>query len=133
MAENSTRTRNFLNKVLKTCKAIDSASSIRSVSRVESSDGMLLRLKTGGGSASLDLRRALCTLWPLAAVSSVENVVEGGVDLHLLMPSPREQEHLARDIVKQSTKLRSLMHTVRVFGLAGLVAFAVAVTAGLTR
>lgn len=84
----------FCDRVLDRVKGLDASASITSISRRDTDDSMLVRVRTAPATAAVvleSLRRA----WPLATVSIVENLITGRSEAQVSLPNERDQAELA--------------------------------------
>ena len=119
-------------RVLSTVHQVDSGATISSVSRWESDDSTLVRVKTSTASMSIAMTNALKCAWPLANVSMMESVLDGTTEAQILLPSETEQRCIAYDLVMESPRVRLLRQLTKFVSFAGMMAFVIAVTAALS-
>ena len=94
-------------RILSAAKRLDAAAKITSVSRRDADDGILVRL-AAHEDKTLALTRALRAAWPLASVSTVENLVNGHTEAQVLLPSEAEQQEIAKSLAERSPLQRPL-------------------------
>lgn len=133
-ASTSSLAKRLCDRVLKTAREVDGEASISTVSKWDVDNATLVRVRSGLSSAQpLALLRALKASFPLATVSSTENLVNGHVEAQILLPSHHEQCDIARELASQLPKIvmmRRVFHLL--VGLFVLV-FAVHVASDATR
>ena len=93
--------------ILSAAKRLDAAAKITSVSRRDADDGILVRL-AAQQDKTLALAKALRAAWPLASVSTVENLVNGYTEAQVLLPSEAEQQEIAKSLAGRSSLQRPL-------------------------
>ena len=94
-------------RILSSAKRFDAAAKITSVSRRDVDDGILVRL-AAQKDKTLALTKALREAWPLASVSTVENLVNGHTEAQVLLPSEAEQQEIAKSLAERSPLQRPL-------------------------
>jgi len=94
-------------RILSSAKRFDAAAKITSVSRRDVDDGILVRL-AAQKDKTLALTKALRAAWPLASVSTVENLVNGHTEAQVLLPSEAEQREIAKSLAERSPLQRPL-------------------------
>ena len=90
------------NGVLKTARAVDATARISSVARWEHDDSTLLSVSTDSGSP-FQVADVLRRRWPLAAVSVVQDMINGNQQTQVLIPSGADQLKRANDMAKESS------------------------------
>ena len=110
-------------RILSSAKRFDAAAKITSVSRRDVDDGILVRL-AAHKDKTLALTKALRDAWPLASVSTVENLVNGNTEAQVLLPSEAEQQEIAKSLAERSPLQRPLRLAAN--GLMVLLAIACA-------
>ena len=114
------------NGVLNTARAVDATARISSVAKWEHDDSTLLRVSTESGDP-LKVADVLRRRWPLAAVSVVQDMINGNQQTQVLVPSGVDQLRRANDMAKESSVALWLSLLVRIVGLAAALCFAAAV------
>ena len=94
-------------RILSAAKRFDAAAKITSVSRRDADDGILVRLAAQEDKTQA-LTKALRAAWPLASVSTVENLVNGHTEAQVLLPSEAEQQEIAKSLAHHSPLQRPL-------------------------
>ena len=94
-------------RILNAARRLDAAAKITSVSRRDADDGILVRL-AAHKDKTLALTNALRAAWPLASVSTVENLVNGHTEAQVLLPSEAEQQEIAKSLAERSPLQRPL-------------------------
>jgi len=110
-------------RILSAAKRLDAAAKITSVSRRDADDGILVRLAAQQDKTAA-LTTALRAAWPLASVSTVENLVNGHTEAQVLLPSEAEQQEIAKSLAERSPLQRPLRLVANV--LMALLAIACA-------
>jgi len=93
--------------ILSSAKQFDAAAKITSVSRRDADDGILVRLAAHKDKTAA-LTKALRAAWPLASVSTVENLVNGHTEAQVLLPSEPEQQEIAKSLALNAPLQRPL-------------------------
>lgn len=93
--------------ILSSAKQFDAAAKITSVSRRDVDDGILVRLAAHKDKTAA-LTKALRAAWPLASVSTVENLVNGHTEAQVLLPSEPEQQEIAKSLALNAPLQRPL-------------------------
>lgn len=114
------------NGVLNTARAVDATARISSVAKWEHDDSTLLRVSTESGDP-LKVADVLRRRWPLAAVSVVQDMINGNQQTQVLVPNGVDQLRRANDMAKESGVALWLSLLVRIVGLAAAICFAAAV------
>lgn len=114
------------NGVLNTARAVDATARISSVAKWEHDDSTLLRVSTESGDP-LKVADVLRRRWPLAAVSVVQDMINGNQQTQVLVPNGVDQLRRANDMAKESGVALWLSLLVRIVGLAAALCFAAAV------
>ena len=109
--------------ILSSAKQFDAAAKITSVSRRDVDDGILVRLAAHKDKTAA-LTKALRAAWPLASVSTVENLVNGHTEAQVLLPSEPEQQEIAKSLALNAPLQRPLRLAANV--LMALLAIACA-------
>jgi hypothetical protein len=109
--------------ILSSAKQFDAAAKITSVSRRDADDGILVRLAAHKDKTAA-LTKALRAAWPLASVSTVENLVNGHTEAQVLLPSEPEQQEIAKSLALNAPLQRPLRLAANV--LMALLAIACA-------
>lgn len=109
--------------ILSSAKQFDAAAKITSVSRRDADDGILVRL-AAHKDKTVALTKALRAAWPLASVSTVENLVNGHTEAQVLLPSEPEQQEIAKSLALNAPLQRPLRLAANV--LMALLAIACA-------
>ena len=109
--------------ILSSAKQFDAAAKITSVSRRDADDGILVRL-AAHKDKTVALTKALRAAWPLASVSTVENLVNGHTEAQVLLPSEPEQQEIAKSLALNAPLQRPLRLAANV--LVALLAIACA-------
>ena len=94
-------------RILSAARRLDAAAKITSVSRRDADDGILVRLAAQQDKTAA-LTTALRAAWPLASVSTVENLVNGHTEAQVLLPSEAEQKEIAKSLAERSPLQRPL-------------------------
>lgn len=127
-----TLTHRLCERVLRTVRSVDKSASISSVAKWDRDDSTLVRIKTSNQMYTVGLQAALRCAWPLARITTVENYVEGTTEAQILLPSESEQRYVAYEMATNAPRARRLGRLANLLLMAGVVAFAVAITAALT-
>ena len=114
------------NGVLNTARAVDATARISSVAKWEHDDSMLLRVSTESGDP-LKVADVLRRRWPLAAVSVVQDMINGNQQTQVLVPSGIDQLRRANDMARESSAALWLSLLVRIVGIASALCFAAVV------
>jgi hypothetical protein len=93
--------------ILSSARQFDAAAKITSVSRRDADDGILVRL-AAQKDKTIALTKALRAAWPLASVSTVENLVNGHTEAQVLLPSESEQQEIAKSLAHNAPLQRPL-------------------------
>lgn len=115
-------------RILNAARRLDAAAKITSVSRRDADDGILVRLAAQQDKTAA-LTTALRNAWPLASVSTVENLVNGHTEAQVLLPSEAEQREIAKSLAERSPLQRPLRLAANVL----VVLLAIACTLRLTE
>jgi len=109
-------------RLLRTAHAVDEGATISGVARNDQ-DATLVRLRSGAdvGSVASALRRAL----PLAAVSVVENLVDGVTEAQVLVPGGAERRALARAHARGAPAARRALCCAKLAAAAAVGCFVV--------
>ena len=126
-----TLTHRLCERVLSTVRNVDKNASISSVAKWDRDDSTLVRIKTSNQMYTVALQAALRCAWPLARITTVENYVEGTTEAQILLPSEAEKRCTAYDMAMNAPSARRLGRLANLLLLAGVVAFAVAITAAV--
>jgi len=94
-------------RILSAARRLDDTTKITSVSRRDADDGILVRLAAQQDKTAA-LTTALRNAWPLASVSTVENLVNGHTEAQMLLPSEAEQKEIAKSLAERSPLQRPL-------------------------
>lgn len=94
-------------RILNAARRLDGGAKITSVSRRDADDGILVRLAAQQDKTAA-LTTALRAAWPLASVSTVENLVNGHTEAQVLLPSEAEQQEIAKSLAERSPLQRPL-------------------------
>ena len=114
------------NGVLNTARAVDATARISSVAKWEHDDSTLLRVSTESGDP-LKVADVLRRRWPLAAVSVVQDMINGNQQTQVLVPSGIDQLRRANDMAIESSAALWLSLLVRIVGIASALCFAAVV------
>jgi hypothetical protein len=114
------------NGVLNTARAVDATARISSVAKWEHDDSTLLRVSTESGDP-LKVADVLRRRWPLAAVSVVQDMINGNQQTQVLVPSGIDQLRRANDMARESSAALWLSLLVRIVGIASALCFAAVV------
>tara|TARA_B100000927_G_scaffold279083_1_gene262369 strand:- start:29 stop:454 length:426 start_codon:yes stop_codon:yes gene_type:complete len=118
------------NGVLKTARAVDATARISSVARWEHDDSTLLSVSTDSGSP-FQVADVLRRRWPLAAVSVVQDMINGNQQTQVLIPSGADQLRRANDMARESSAALWLSLLVRVLGAAAMICFSAMVVSNV--
>ena len=116
--------------MLKTARAVDATARISSVARWEHDDSTLLSVSTDSGSP-FQVADVLRRRWPLAAVSVVQDMINGNQQTQVLIPSGADQLRRANDMARESSAALWLSLLVRVLGAAAMICFSAMVVSNV--
>ena len=108
------------NRILDRAKALDMNASIANISKRDSDDSTLVRVRTSG-DAAMGVLAALRAAWPLATVTLVENAIDGNKEAQVLLPNARDQ----RDIAKMLANYAAGQKPLRMLANSLLVALVI--------
>lgn len=118
--------------VLNAVRDIDADASISTVSKWDHDDSTMVRVRSGV-SAPLALLKALRDQFPLATVSTVENLIDGSTQAQILIPSKNEQFYIARSMATQNRRNLWLKMLTRLLLFVFSVLFAMFVAGDVAR
>ena len=119
-------------RILGVVRQVDEKASITSVAKWDSDDSTIVRIRSGNPVYTLALHAALRCSWPLARISTVENLVEGTSEAQILLPSLEEQRCAAFDLAAGGRAMVMLHRLTKYLTLGGVLAFLIALTAALS-
>ena len=113
---NPTLSEQVLKSVMRTCKEVDHAS--RLVSMTRSGSQIFLRVRAGDVHSVTSLQRALSAAMPLSQCSVAESWVDGTLEADIVVLSAAQEYRLARKLV---TDRRAFQYSIAIASVCILV------------